>query len=137
VDPPDAAVARSMKRGHNVVIRRWACAVPATATITLSERHRRVHPRGVGTFGSLLEAQVLAEDWRTEYNTYRPHSALNDLTNGLLRQYFPKRTDLAQHTDLHLAVVANELNTRPRKVLNWDTPANRFATIANTPVLQP
>jgi transposase, IS30 family len=61
----------------------------------------------------------------------------NEHTNGLLRQYFPKRTDLAQHTDLHLAVVANELNTRPRKVLNWDTPANRFATIANTPVLQP
>ncbi|GAB4958303.1 hypothetical protein MAHJHV55_01680 [Mycobacterium avium subsp. hominissuis] len=32
------------------------------------------------TFGSLLEAQILAEDWRTECNTYRPHSALNDLT---------------------------------------------------------
>jgi transposase InsO family protein len=40
------------------------------------------------TFGSLLEAQVLAEDWRTEYNTHRPHSALNDLTPRAFRVHW-------------------------------------------------
>lgn len=39
-------------------------------------------------FGSLLEAQVLAEDWRTEYNTYRPHSALDDLTPEAFRKHW-------------------------------------------------
>ena len=60
----------------------------------------------------------------------------NEHINGLLRQYFPKRTDLNQHAEHHLAAVAHELNTRPRKILNWDSPAKRFTTINNTPVLQ-
>jgi putative transposase len=40
------------------------------------------------TFGSLLEAQVFAEDWRTEYSTYRLHSALNDLTPEAFRMHW-------------------------------------------------
>jgi len=50
----------------------------------------------------------------------------NENTNGLLRQYFPKGSDLRAHGPDELAAVAAELNARPRKTLGWDTPAARL-----------
>jgi IS30 family transposase len=47
----------------------------------------------------------------------------NENTNGLLRQYFPRGTNLARHSAEDLAAVATALNTRPRKTLGWRTPA--------------
>ena len=50
----------------------------------------------------------------------------NENTNGLLRQYFPKATDLGVHPAARLASVAAELNSRPRKILGWETPSQQL-----------
>lgn len=57
----------------------------------------------------------------------------NENTNGLLRQYFPKGTDLSAHGSTELAAVALSLNTRPRKTLGWRTPAEAMEQILRSP----
>ena len=57
----------------------------------------------------------------------------NENTNGLLRQYFPKKTDLSAYSHADLDKVARQLNQRPRKTLGFETPASKLqASVAAT-----
>jgi hypothetical protein len=54
----------------------------------------------------------------------------NENTNGLLRQYFPRKTDLSGYSQADLDKIAMRLNQRPRKTLGFDTPASNFRDVA-------
>ena len=84
--------------------------------------------------GSEMAGHVqLAADLGTSITFCEAHSPwqrpTNENTNGLLRDYYPNGTDLAAHSAERLREVQDELNNRPRKCLNWETPATVFARL--------
>ena len=99
-------------------------AITAAIT-TLPERLRRSLTWDQGA--EMAQHAQLRIDIGLQVYFCDPHSpwkrGTNENTNGLLRQYFPKGTDLARHSPDDLAAVAATLNSRPRKTLGWRTPS--------------
>jgi IS30 family transposase len=108
--------------GHGALAVRDAIAEAIT---TLPEQLRRSLTWDQGT--EMSQHAQLRIDTGLPIYFCDPHSpwqrGTNENTNGLLRQYFPKGTDLARHSAEDLAAVAATLNGRPRKTLGWRTPA--------------
>lgn len=107
----------------------------ADAIVTLPEQLRRSLTWDQGA--EMAQHVQLRIDTGLEVYFCDPQSpwqrGTNENTNGLLRQYFPRGTDLARHSPDDLAAVAAALNTRPRKTLDWRTPAealNEYLTMA-------
>jgi IS30 family transposase len=81
----------------------------------------------------MAEHAAFSVDTGVEVYFCDPHSpwqrGSNENTNGLLRQYFPKSTDLSGHGPEVLAAVADSLNSRPRQTLGWMTPSEKLAEL--------
>ena len=113
---------RSALAGHGAEAVRDAIT---RAILTMPEQLRRSLTWDQGA--ELAQHARLKIDAGVQVYFCDPHSpwqrGTNENTNGLLRQYFPKGTDLSAHDVDDLEAVALALNTRPRKTLGWKTPA--------------
>jgi IS30 family transposase len=123
------------RQSRFVLLQRLPAADSATVVAALARRIQRL-PAALRQSLTWDQGKEMAQHKRftvaTDVQVYicDPHSpwqrGSNENTNGLLRQYFPKGTDLSRLTQRQLDVVARKLNTRPRQTLGWKTPAEVF-----------
>jgi IS30 family transposase len=118
--------------------RRDAATVAEAMTEAMRTLPDQLHRSLTPVLGRKLAAQAqigLAADLDIHFSD--PHSpwqrGSNENTNGLLRQYFPNGTGLSRHSAAHLEAVAAELNGRPRKTLDWRTPAEALNYLLSAP----
>lgn len=108
-----------------------AVAMNAALTASMTKLPEQLRKTLTWDRGKELSAHArFALDTGTQVFFADPHSPwqrpTNENTNGLLRQYFPKGTDLSRWSADDLEAVAHTLNNRPRKILGWKTPAEIF-----------
>ena len=87
----------------------------------------------------MSQHELFTKDTKVRIYFADPHSpwqrGTNENTNGLIRQYFPKSTDFTTIPKTELKRVQTELNQRPRKTLDWQTPEEAFATLLGISVV--
>ena len=90
----------------------------------------KVHTPATDNGREFAEHQVIAQRLNADFFFAYPYHSwergLNEKTNGLVRQYFPKRSDFSKITEADLRRVMDRLNHRPRKTLNFRTPHRVF-----------
>jgi len=121
-----------LPNGHGAIAVRDGLLATIT---TLPERLRKTLTWDQGT--ELAQHKQITMATKMAIYFCDPHSpwqrGSNENTNGLLRQYFPKGTDLSAHSPQRLLEVANELNDRPRKTLGGSTPAQAMQRLLFDP----
>ena len=113
---PGKKHAKSVREAFSEVLQR----------IDPSVRLSMTYDRGL----EMTEHKILTEETGVKVYFADPSSpwqrGTNENTNGLIRQYFPKKTDFSKVTLEEIKFAQNQLNERPRKVLNWETPKKAF-----------
>lgn len=111
-------------------LRRTAEAVEAATLALLTPLAFRVHTITADNGGEFARHASIAESLKACFFFAHPYSSwergLNENTNGLIRQYFPKKTNFQDITDQEIQTVMNKLNNRPRKCLGFKTPNEVF-----------
>ena len=113
---------------------KWIMQLPLRQSLDLRVLNRinaqRRLPLTYDRGRKMAQPERLAELTGIKVHFAHPNSpwqrGINENTNGLLRQYFPKRTDLSGFSQIKLDAGAWQLNTRPRKSLGWNCPAELF-----------
>ena len=134
-----SAVGILVERTTRLVLLAWMDGTDATSAregFTKKLRHVPALLRKTLTYDrgkEMAEHEQLAQRLAIQIFFADPYSpwqhGTNENTNGLLRQYLPKGTDLSGYTQRELNAIAHRLNTRPRKCLNFATPREVYAEL--------
>ena len=103
----------------------------------LSSYKDRVHTITSDNGHEFADHKIIAAKLSADFYFTHPYSAwekaINENTNGLIRQYLPKQSNLKEVTIEQLKIIENKLNNRPRKSLQWKTPLQVFMAIFDLP----
>lgn len=125
------AVERKTKFSCMKSVPKKEAALVTKALIEMLEPYKNLVHTLTGDNGKEFSGhQTIAQELQAEFYFAHPYSSwergLNENTNGLIRQYFPKKTSLVDITDKQVEDVQEKLNNRPRKTLDFETPQQLF-----------